>query len=125
MTPLTRRRSGRTLAAVLLMAASVACTRAAPPILPADEPYVRGVVESVRTSTPGAEIQVRSAGGCGLNGNTHAETRYLRRLSGGRLEPARLADVQARQEVSVWVTGPMTRSCPPMGQISAIVIEPA
>ncbi|HEX8392025.1 MAG TPA: hypothetical protein VF665_06690 [Longimicrobium sp.] len=124
MPPLAQSLRGRSLGWVLLMAVCAACTRAAPAALPADEPYVRGVVQSVRTNALGSQILVLSGGGCGLHGNTHANTHYLRRLPGGGVEAVRLVDVKSQQQVSVWVTGPVTRSCPPIGRISALVIEP-
>lgn len=119
----THSRSARALAAVLLVAASVACTRTLPAESPAGEPYVRGVVQSVTPQASGARIVVTSGDGCGISGNTDADTRFLRRTGGG-VQTARLADVQVGGRVAVYVTGPLTRSCPPIGRISTMIIEP-
>ncbi|MBB4638727.1 hypothetical protein [Longimicrobium terrae] len=113
-------------AAVALVLAGTACTPSAPVAVPAGEPYVRGTVESVRMTDRGLNIMVRdNGGGCGLNGTANSATQYLRRSSGGGVTAARAVDVQTGATVAAYVTGPQTRSCPPMARISALIIEDA
>jgi hypothetical protein len=121
---MTKARSIRALSLVLLTMAG-ACTQAASAALPAGDPYVRGTVQTVQPNAAGARVAVLSGGGCGLDGNTSADTHYLKRTPDGGVEAARLVDVRAGSSVAVWVTGPVTRSCPPIARISAIIIEPA
>lgn len=110
---------------VLTMAAS-ACARSASVAVPVGEPYVRGTVESVEAAANGVRIMVRDPnGGCGLNGTATSATRYLRRSADGDVEAARAADAQAGASVAAYVTGPQTRSCPPMARISVLIIESA
>lgn len=122
---MTNSRLARFPAAFALILAGAACAK--PSVsLPAGDPYVRGSVESVQAADTGLKIMVRDPnGGCGLNGTATSATRYLRRSATGGVEAARAAEVQPGATVAAYVTGPQTRSCPPMARISVLIIESA
>ena len=112
---------GAALGAVLL-----ACSRTSSPGLPADGPYVRGPVESIRSHATGTGLLVRAGPGsrepCGIQATTDARTRYLRRTGPGELRRAAPSDVEVGDTVEVHVAGPVAESCPVQGRAAVVVL---
>jgi hypothetical protein len=110
-----------------------ACARVEGPVarsddagLPAEGPYVRGPVESITHRSPATGLVVRAGPGsrdqCGISATADKRTRYLRRASGGGVEPSALSEIRTGDVVEVYVDGPIAESCPVQGHASVVVL---
>ena len=116
----------RSMSAVLACALLAACAGSST-LVPPEEPYVVGPVESISHHATASSLLVRAGPGsrepCGISATVDASTRYYQR-SAGSLQPITLARIAVGDTVEVHVEGPVAESCPVQGYAATIVRVP-